>query len=247
LDFSAFELSVSYDDYHCDALESRVTWICKECRDCGHLDFNSVIDMERLIAATTEHYDSDYHYLVGDARTFAVKAHGDQRYGDLPYVAHLDKTAEEMIRIVAEEPLLQPAKLILIQAAYLHDVLEDTTFALDDFSEDVVALVKAVTDEPGKNRKERKSKTYPKIFSFGIHATAVKLADRIANVLSSRYNDQRLFKMYKDEFEEFEKALRVPGELDKAWLTLVHAFGYRYFDYVLPTLEGLLAHLQKKA
>ena len=36
---------------------------------------------------------SDASDVVDRARAFAVQAHGDQRYGDEPYVVHLDEVA----------------------------------------------------------------------------------------------------------------------------------------------------------
>ena len=49
------------------------------------------------------------------------------------------------------------------------------------FGHEVAELIYAVTSELGRNRAERNKKTYPKI-QGNFYATALKLADRIANV-----------------------------------------------------------------
>lgn len=99
----------------------------------------------------------------------------------------------------------------LIRAAWLHDILEDTETTPEEieiaFGPDVLALVKAVTDEPGANRRERWEKTYPKIKAHGDPAVLLKLCDRIANVERSwRTRDGRLF-MYRNEYPRFRETL----------------------------------------
>lgn len=55
------------------------------------------------------------------ARTFAIEAHGEQRYGDQPYSVHLDAVAGLL------EPYGADAQMI----GYLHDVVEDTAITAD--------------------------------------------------------------------------------------------------------------------
>ena len=90
---------------------------------------------------------------VKHARTFAVAAHGDQKYGDQPYSFHLDAVAE----ILA--PFGEQAQI----AGYLHDVVEDTPVQLEavrrEFGDKISECVALVTDEKGANRKERKRRT----------------------------------------------------------------------------------------
>ena len=80
-------------------------------------------------------------------------------------------------------------------------------------------IVYAVTDELGRNRKERKEKTYPKI-KANWKATAVKICDRIANATQSRDYNKGLFEMYKKENKDFKLHLKSsahPADVDKAW------------------------------
>jgi (p)ppGpp synthase/HD superfamily hydrolase len=147
-------------------------------------------------------------------RDFAVAAHGDQEYGDLPYVDHLQEVAITLCRFGVRGP-------IILAAAWLHDVLEDTSVTPADlafsFGPEVTALVVAVTNEPGANRKERAIRTYPKIRRFGKDAVVLKLADRIANTEHSIARQTPQLKMYRREFPEFSTALYASGEADAMW------------------------------
>ncbi len=77
-------------------------------------------------------------------------------------------------------------------------------------------LVYAVTTEDGQNRAERNKKTYPKIRSTP-NAVQLKLADRIANVEASLSNNPKKLKMYKEEYSEFQLALKTSGVAEPMW------------------------------
>jgi (p)ppGpp synthase/HD superfamily hydrolase len=144
--------------------------------------------------------------FVEEARDFAIKRHGEQLYGNEPYIVHLDHVHEVGLRFgtTIEEQC----------ADYLHDILEDTDCSFEEiwyeFGWYVAHLVFLVTDEDGDNRKERKRRTYPKIRSNS-DAIRLKLRDRIANVESSKQNNPKLFQMYKQEHEEFLTELHISG------------------------------------
>jgi (p)ppGpp synthase/HD superfamily hydrolase len=153
------------------------------------------------------------------ASEFAAKAHGTQTYGDKPYTHHLEMVIEVLYRFGFSKDR------DLLQAAYLHDTIEDTDIRWFDlwacFNKGVADLVEAVTDGPGKNRKERHASTYPYIRQFGARAVALKLADRIANVEHSiATSNTGKFKMYRKEHKDFEKVLRIPSEHVAMWLHL---------------------------
>lgn len=134
------------------------------------------------------------------AREIAYRAHADQKYGTKSYIYHL----AQVVDIVRDFGFNDEG---IVAAAWLHDLLEDQPKFGDDlhFSglpQNTVDIVVAVTDESGKNRKERKAKTYSKIRAcFG--AQVVKLADRIANVRESKENNPELLRMYQKEHSEF--------------------------------------------
>ena len=154
---------------------------------------------------------------INRAREFAIKHHGDQKYGDQPYVVHLDEVAD-IIRTVRIGESQHVTALLVV--AYLHDVVEDTDATVemvrDEFDSGtntgISAAVAAVTDEPGENRKARKRATYMKMRNLGGPycqiPCLVKLADRLANVrLCVREKKDGLFKMYRKEHEAFRLAV----------------------------------------
>jgi (p)ppGpp synthase/HD superfamily hydrolase len=144
------------------------------------------------------------------AKFFAVVKHGNQTYsGCLPYSHHL-AAVEAVLRRFGVD--MQG----FLEAAWLHDVVEDTNTKLKEiyefFGDEVAELVGAVTNEPGPNRKIRSMLTYPKIRAVK-GATRLKLADRIANVEQGG----KLVDMYRKEYEDFRRNLFVTGENEDMW------------------------------
>lgn len=149
--------------------------------------------------------------LIEQAKAFAIDAHGIQKYaGDKPYSYHLGQVVGVLQRFGVDDE-------ILLAAAWLHDTVEDTdTTAIEidrSFGMLVGDLVWAVTNEPGKNRKERHQKTYVKITTIGPQAVLLKLADRIANLeqcaAEQRLTGQsKLLDMYRKEHEGFVQAIK---------------------------------------
>lgn len=151
---------------------------------------------------------------IAKARDFAIKHHGDQKYGDKPYVYHLDEVASIVDKFTVEG-FDGPYAMV---TAYLHDIVEDTKVSIDDvyhrFGPFVANAVGLVTDEPGKNRKFRKRATYMKLRDARVSrpwaytALLVKLADRVANVRSCvSSKNHSLLKMYRHEHEAFRLAV----------------------------------------
>lgn len=140
---------------------------------------------------------------VKEAAYFAISKHGNQTYDGYPYYFHL----EQVVDVLREFGFSEDKYII---SGYLHDVLEDCDASYNDikdtFGEDIAEIVYAVTDELGRNRKERKSKTYPKI-KANPDAIIVKLADRLANLRNSMQKKPDMAKMYSKEFEVFKKEL----------------------------------------
>lgn len=165
------------------------------------------------------------------ARAFAYAAHLGQKYGEYHYITHLDHTVDILTRF----GLVDKEFPELFAAAYLHDTIEDTKVTYDDiaavFGIRVAYLVSAVTDQPGKNRKDRHARTYPRIRAGGPWAIMVKLADRIANVeTSSRGPNKQKLDMYKKEYTEFREALYIPQQpdtIEKMWAHLDSLLGYK--------------------
>ena len=151
------------------------------------------------------------------ARRFAEERHANQRYGDAPYVEHL-----EHVRAILAGFGYGGAFGV---AAWLHDTVEDTPTTREEiaalFGEEVAALVWAVTGI-GVNRKARNLDAYAKIRAHPA-AAVLKLADRIANVEASANRPDKLG-MYQREFDSFREALVGLGD-ERMWARLNQVLG----------------------
>jgi (p)ppGpp synthase/HD superfamily hydrolase len=146
-----------------------------------------------------------------EARMVAERCHGHQPYDDIfPYTKHLDDVVGVLKRFGYS------GKFIV--AGYLHDAIEDGNISYNDikkhFGEEVAEMVFCVTDELGRNRKERKTKTLAKT-ATNPDAIVLKLADRIANI-----EHGGKVGMYLKEHEGFRGALFTPGHAEDMWYRL---------------------------
>lgn len=152
---------------------------------------------------------------VERALNIARRIHAGQTYDVYSYDYHLI-----MVWNIAKE--LGFDEVIQV-ACILHDAIEDGNLSFKDieleFGTEIAEIVFCVTDELGRNREERKVKTYPKIRS-NWKAVAVKICDRIANARRSQKGNPKKWKMYQKEEGVFRKELSVsnhPTDLNKAW------------------------------
>lgn len=155
---------------------------------------------------------------VRRARRFAMTAHSDQKYGDKPYVAHLDDVAA----------LLQPYGEVLMILAYLHDFIEDTMGTKADveqvFGADMAVLADLISDEDGESRDAIKAVTNAKLAAIDVSdelrakVLIAKPADRLANVLRCILDgkDQKLAK-YRNEHPAFREAVYRDGLVPELW------------------------------
>ena len=143
------------------------------------------------------------------ARTWCIRAHGNQKYARvLPYSVHLDAAAEVALRF----GITRPAILLAILG---HDVVEDTKkriwdFWLAGFPLASCLMIWLVTDKAGATREERKRKTLPWI-ALSRDAVLVKLCDRIANVEFSIRNKEKKFARHVAEYAFFRACLYNPA------------------------------------
>jgi len=166
--------------------------------------------------------------LVARARRYATKKHEGQEYGEgEPYIVHPEEVESVLIEFNHISSTLRAA-------AWLHDVMEDVLKRQEqreqfkrDFPGLLYLIVEAVTAEPGKNRKERNTKTYPKTAAL-IEAVIVKLADRISNGRRSKATGSKQYEMYKKEYPEFRAAL-FTSDIDTLpmWWELDRLFDYQ--------------------
>jgi (p)ppGpp synthase/HD superfamily hydrolase len=156
------------------------------------------------------------HDTIKKARAFAQKAHNVQSYGDIyPYYKH----CEDVYNVLVRFGFTEERDLNLLIASWLHDAMEDTATSYNDlrkeFGTPVAEIVYCITDEIGRNRKEKKEKTYPKI-KTNPEAVILKVADRIANVEFSLTQESGHSEMYRKEFSEFQQ-IRIYRQIDEMW------------------------------
>jgi len=93
------------------------------------------------------------------------------------------------------------------KAVWGHDLIEDCRVSYNDvknqLDEGAADIIYAVTNDKGKNRKERAGVKYYEGIRNTPGAVFVKLCDRIANVQYGKMTKSRMFEMYKKENSEF--------------------------------------------
>lgn len=141
--------------------------------------------------------------LIEDARAFAIRRHGSQRYGQKPYHVHL----QDVYDVTVEFNLPEEYRV----AAWMHDLLEDTNTTVNEiliaFGDAVYKLVWAVTGV-GKTRYARNESIYGNLTDYPL-GIPLKLCDRIANTRAClAENRPDLFDMYAKEYPRFRDKLR---------------------------------------
>ena len=179
-----------------------------------------------------------------DAFEFAREAHSPQkRKSGEPYIIHPVNVA----RIVAEELELGVDPVI---AAFLHDVVEDTPYTIEDikerFGEDVAFLVGVVTKEKkDKYVQSKQVDNFRQILAsmqYDVRALLIKLADRLHNM-------RTLNSMRPD------KQMKIAGETDYFYAPLANRLGLYHvktelenlsFQYRCPREYALLEKLLRE-
>lgn len=117
------------------------------------------------------------------ALRFAAERHGGQRRkgaSGVPYLHHLIDVASLLAGVGGgDDP-------VLLQAAVLHDVLEDTDATPDEleagFGAEVRRTVEEVSDDKSLDWRERKRRQVERAPGLSLRARRIKLADKVANV-----------------------------------------------------------------
>lgn len=156
---------------------------------------------------------------ICDKAKWCVEQHisTNHLYDDyLPYEYHLRSVVEiyEKFKHLLPPEWREDCRI----ACWGHDLIEDTRVSYNDvkkmLNKSVADIIFAVTNEKGKNRKERANEKYYEGIRNTPGAVFVKLCDRIANVEYSLKTRSRMADLYRKENPEFLKALDVPQELE---------------------------------
>jgi len=150
--------------------------------------------------------------LVLKAKDYAILKHFEtnHKYDGKPKEIHLELAIEYACKYVH---LLPDDKAVseLLSAVWAHDVIEDCRQNYSDvknvLGENVAEIVYALTNEKGKNRKERANDKYYEGIRNTPFADYVKICDRLANVYYSKLHNPTLLNVYKKEHNHFKKAL----------------------------------------
>lgn len=174
-----------------------------------------------------EHRMTDEDMIrIRSAYELAKEAHKNQkRKTGEPYIIHPIAVA----RIVAEEFELGANP---IMAAFLHDVVEDTPYTLNDikerFGEDVAFLVGVVTKQKKAEYNQSKQiDNYRQILAsvqFDVRAILIKLADHLHNM-------RTLDSMKPD------KQMKIAGETDYFYAPLANRLGMYHVKTELENLS----------
>jgi (p)ppGpp synthase/HD superfamily hydrolase len=146
------------------------------------------------------------HSVAARARDFCRRAHREQMRDDgTPYATHPEATAEILRSHGIEDE-------VVLAAAYLHDVLEDTGTGeeqlLAEFGESITNIVKELTRSPNERRAEKQATLLRRAATMSANAKLVKLADRLHNLRDMTGWEEWRRRRYARESMELLDALR---------------------------------------
>ncbi len=138
---------------------------------------------------TAKHMKTDMASLLA-AIQMAASLHSTQRRKNAtatPYINHPIAVAEILARVGGV------SELAVLQAAILHDTLEDTTVTREElshrFGEVVCRLVEEVTDDRTLSQVDRKRRQIEHAPHLSRQAQCIKVADKICNVSDLSSNE----------------------------------------------------------
>jgi len=161
-------------------------------------------------------YINLYSTEVSRVRNIATMLHQGQtrKYTGDPYINHPVRVAEIVADYYADDAV--------INAALLHDVLEDTHATQHSLTgvvpDEVIRMVMALTNVPHSfgNRKERKQEDKERLARSDARIQTIKVADLIDNTDSIVMHDPKFAEVYLEEKSQLLDVLtKAPHEL---WL-----------------------------
>ena len=154
---------------------------------------------------------------------FAADKHRDHRRKDSeasPYINHPIQIAELIARVGGV------SDLATLQAAILHDTVEDTETTFEEieerFGSEVAGLVREVTDDKGLKSEKRKRLQVEHAPHLSPRAKHIKMADKISNIMSVTHSPPKGWSMerrleYLDWSERVVEGCRGVNEALEGW------------------------------
>ena len=146
--------------------------------------------------------------LSSRARAFCIRAHaGQTREGGEPYHTHPEAVADLLRGEGVEDAEI-------LAAAYLHDVVEDTSVTIEELEREfggrVASLVEEMTnpDYPGRTFEEKHRQLREHALHMSDEARLIKLADRLHNLSEIHHRPPDGRRRYAEVTADLLAALR---------------------------------------
>lgn len=198
------------------------------------------ITIEDIINAVKEYQPNANTNLIQEAYDLAYAAHFDQRRASGErYIIHPLHVAAILAQMHIDE--------VTIAAALLHDVVEDTTFTLDElktkFGEEVTLLIDGVTKLNKihfQSKEIQQSENYRKMFlamAKDIRVIMIKLADRLHNMRTLKYvSKEKQQRIARETIEIYAPLANRLGISNIKWeledLCFRYLYPHEYYDLV---------------
>ncbi|TJY41600.1 bifunctional (p)ppGpp synthetase/guanosine-3',5'-bis(diphosphate) 3'-pyrophosphohydrolase [Cohnella pontilimi] len=200
--------------------------------------------IEQLLEKASSYMKEQDLKRIRDAYEFAEEAHrGQTRKSGEPYILHPVAVAEIMANMQMD--------VVTIEAALLHDVVEDTNVTLEDlaarFGETLAGLVDGLTKLERiqfQSKEEQQNENYRKMFvamANDIRVILIKLADRLHNMRTLKFQSE-------------ESQRRIAHETLEIYCPIAHRLGISTIKwemedialrYLNPQQYYRIAHLMK--
>lgn len=151
--------------------------------------------------------------MIEKTKQYAVKCHNDTNclYDGKHFEVHLQMVFDAATKFIHLIP--ENERENVLASCWGHDVIEDCRQTYNDVKQNtnlsIADLVYALTNEKGKNRKERANEKYYLGIRNQPYATFVKVCDRIANYQYSKQQNSNMAKLYEKEMKDFFDQLYV--------------------------------------
>lgn len=201
--------------------------------------------MEQLLEKASTYMKEQDLERIREAYAYADEAHrGQLRKSGEPYILHPVAVAEIMVQMQMD--------VVTVEAALLHDVVEDTTVTVEDvrskFGDTIAGLVDGLTKLERiqfRSKEEQQNENYRKMFvamANDIRVILIKLADRLHNMRTLKFQSE-------------ESQRRIAHETMEIYCPIAHRLGMSAIKwemedialrYLNPQQYYRIANLMKK-